>query len=109
VQLDRRLDFVPRDLSDGEKQRVSIARAMANRPRLILADEPTGNLDSNSGHVVVEMLTELARQQGSGVVIVIHDSRIWMWPSCEEVTTSLPKSRTYPRPDRHPLDERPWP
>jgi len=76
VRLDHRLDFYPRDLSGGEKQRVSIARALANRPKVILADEPTGNLDSNSGRIVVEILTGLARQQGCGVLIVTHDSRI---------------------------------
>ena len=76
VRLDHRLNFYPRDLSGGEKQRVSIARALANRPQVILADEPTGNLDSNSGRIVVEILTGLARRQGCGVVIVTHDSRI---------------------------------
>ena len=76
VRLDHRLNFCPRDLSGGEKQRVSIARALANRPKVILADEPTGNLDSNSGRIVVEILTGLARQQGCGVLIVTHDSRI---------------------------------
>jgi putative ABC transport system ATP-binding protein len=76
VGLGHRLDFAPKKLSGGEKQRVSIARAVANSPKLILADEPTGNLDSNTGRVVVELLAELAHQQGSGVVIVTHDNRI---------------------------------
>lgn len=76
VGLDHRLDFLPRNLSGGEKQRVSIARALANSPRMILADEPTGNLDSNTGRIVVELMTRLARQRDSGVVIVTHDNRI---------------------------------
>ena len=76
VKLDHRLDFPPKNLSGGERQRVSIARALANNPKVILADEPTGNLDSNAGRTVVEILTGLAREHGCGVVIVTHDSRI---------------------------------
>ena len=76
VGLDHRLDFLPKNLSGGEKQRVSIARALANNPKVILADEPTGNLDSTAGRIVVDLMTKLARQRGSGVVIVTHDNRI---------------------------------
>lgn len=76
VKLDHRLDFPPKNLSGGERQRVSIARALANNPKVILADEPTGNLDSNAGRTVVEILVGLAREHGCGVVIVTHDSRI---------------------------------
>jgi putative ABC transport system ATP-binding protein len=76
VQLDHRLDFWPRDLSGGEKQRVSIARALANDPKVLLADEPTGSLDSQTGRTVVDLLAGLAREKGSGVVIVTHDNRI---------------------------------
>jgi len=76
VGLDHRLDFLPKKLSGGEKQRVSIARALANNPKVILADEPTGNLDSTAGRIVVDLMTKLARQRGSGVVIVTHDNRI---------------------------------
>jgi putative ABC transport system ATP-binding protein len=71
-----RLHFKPRVLSGGEKQRVSIGRALANDPKVILADEPTGNLDSKHGHDVVALLRDAAKKQGRTVVIVSHDHRI---------------------------------
>lgn len=71
-----RLNHYPDQLSGGEKQRVAIARALANDAELILADEPTANLDSKTGHVVVELLNKIAKEQGKGVVIVSHDMRI---------------------------------
>jgi putative ABC transport system ATP-binding protein len=75
--LDRRLDHKPADLSGGEKQRVAIARALANDPPLILADEPTGNLDSKTGQEVMELLCcGLGRDQGRAIVIVTHDHRL---------------------------------
>jgi putative ABC transport system ATP-binding protein len=74
--LGERLHFNARDLSAGEKQRVAIARALANRPRLLLADEPTANLDSVSGHEVMELMRDLTREKGSGAVIVSHDERL---------------------------------
>ncbi len=74
--LGERLDHVPADLSGGEKQRVAVARALANDPPLILADEPTGNLDSKSGREVMALMSELARERNKAVVIVTHDSRI---------------------------------
>lgn len=76
VGLGKRIDFLPRDLSGGEKQRVSIARALAGNPPLILADEPTGNLDSRTGLEVVRILKEITIKEDSSVVIVTHDTRI---------------------------------
>jgi len=75
--LEHRLNHLPADLSGGEKQRVALARALANNPPLILADEPTGNLDSKIGHEVMELLCcGLGRDQGRAIVIVTHDHRL---------------------------------
>jgi putative ABC transport system ATP-binding protein len=74
--LGDRLRARTRDLSGGEKQRVSIARALANRPPLLLADEPTANLDSANGQSVMRLLIELARQHDTAVVVVSHDTRL---------------------------------
>ncbi len=74
--LAQRLDFLPEKLSGGEKQRVAIARALINEPTLILADEPTANLDSKIGHEIMRLLRGIAKEQGRSVVIVSHDQRI---------------------------------
>lgn len=74
--LGDRMDHLPADLSGGEQQRVAVARALANDPKLILADEPTGNLDSKTGHEVTELLCRIACDRNVGVVIVSHDQRI---------------------------------
>ncbi|HJW74894.1 MAG TPA: ATP-binding cassette domain-containing protein [Thermoleophilia bacterium] len=74
--LAARLDFLPEKLSGGEKQRVAIARALINDPTLILADEPTANLDSKIGHEIMRLLRSIAKEQGRSVVIVSHDQRI---------------------------------
>lgn len=76
VGLKERTHFAPRDLSGGQKQRVSVARALAGSPPIILADEPTGNLDSKVGLHVVELLHDLAKKHNSAIVIVTHDNRI---------------------------------
>jgi putative ABC transport system ATP-binding protein len=74
--LGRRLNFLPEKLSGGEKQRVAIARALVNDPALILADEPTANLDSRIGHEIMRLLRRIAEEQGRSIVIVSHDARI---------------------------------
>ncbi|NER25318.1 MAG: ABC transporter ATP-binding protein [Symploca sp. SIO1C2] len=66
----------PRDLSGGQKQRVAIARALAGNPQIIMADEPTAALDSQSGHNVIELLYYLAKEQSCTVLVVTHDPRI---------------------------------
>lgn len=76
VGLAERLDYYPAKLSGGQKQRVAIARALVTEPELILADEPTAALDSQSGRDVVDLLQELARSRGCPVLMVTHDNRV---------------------------------
>jgi len=73
VGLAERRDHPPEKLSTGERQRVAIARALANNPGLILADEPTGNLDTSRAHEILAMLTDISHREGVAVVIVTHD------------------------------------
>ncbi|MCU0860177.1 MAG: ABC transporter ATP-binding protein [Thermoplasmata archaeon] len=75
VGMSERMDHKPSKLSGGEQQRVAIARALANDPAIILADEPTGNLDTKSGKAVIDLLDKLRREQGKTVVIVTHSDR----------------------------------
>jgi putative ABC transport system ATP-binding protein len=74
VGLGDRLESTPEKLSGGERQRVAVARALAGEPRLILADEPTGNLDSRGSTEIVELLGGIARERGAGVLLVTHDT-----------------------------------
>ena len=76
LHLDNRLDNLPKDLSGGEKQRVAAARALANQPELILADEPTANLDAKTGAEVMQLLCNTACTENRAVIIVSHDTRL---------------------------------
>jgi len=76
VGLDQRMDAWPLELSGGERQRVAVARALINEPRLLLADEPTGNLDERNARTVEEMLFDLVRRHGRTMIMVTHDSAL---------------------------------
>ena len=79
VEMDHRADHLPWQLSSGEQQRIAIARAMANDPPIILADEPTANLDGDSGQMIRDLLVEL-NKQGKAVIVMTHDSGIISQP-----------------------------
>ncbi len=76
VGLEDRKKFLPRDLSGGQKQRIAIARALAGRAPILLADEPTANLDSQVGSQVLAMFRDLAKQEDRGLLIVTHDPKV---------------------------------
>jgi putative ABC transport system ATP-binding protein len=76
VGLGHRLDYFPRQLSTGQQQRVAVARALANRPQLVLADEPTGNLDATNGREVLELIREACTETGAALLLVSHDPAI---------------------------------
>lgn len=76
VGMSHRLNHLPLKLSVGERQRVAIARALANRPALLLADEPTGNLDSRSGSAVLDLFDELHQQHGMTIVVITHGMEV---------------------------------
>ena len=98
VGLTGRAHHYPSQLSGGEQQRVAIARALANDPPILLADEPTGNLDSATGHQVVELLLEIHRTRGTTLVLVTHDPEL---AAVADTTIALRDGRvvsTTPRP-----------
>jgi putative ABC transport system ATP-binding protein len=73
VGLEQRLKHYPRQLSTGQQQRVAVARALANRPKLVLADEPTGNLDHKNAHASLALIREACRENGAALLLVSHD------------------------------------
>ena len=76
IDMGDRLDHLPNELSGGQKQRVAIARAMANDPAIILADEPTGALDSSTGRMVMDIFHKLHREQGKTIVLITHNKEL---------------------------------
>lgn len=76
VQLAARSDHYPGQLSGGEQQRVALARALANRPKLLLADEPTGNLDQNTGADIIELMFGIQRQRNMTLLLITHEARL---------------------------------
>jgi putative ABC transport system ATP-binding protein len=76
VGLGHRLNHFPRQLSTGQQQRVAVARALANRPKLVLADEPTGNLDRKNAREALALIREVCREQGAALLLVSHDEEV---------------------------------
>ncbi len=76
VGLAERLKHRPKELSGGERQRVAIARALMNRPKILLVDEPTGNLDSKTGKQIMNVLKDCNRQRGQTILMVTHDTSL---------------------------------
>jgi putative ABC transport system ATP-binding protein len=76
VGLDDRTHHYPAQLSGGEQQRVGLARAFANRPKILMADEPTGNLDADTGGTVIDLMVKLNREEGTTLVLVTHDAEL---------------------------------
>ena len=76
VGLGERLRHYPRQLSTGQQQRVAVARALANRPKLVLADEPTGNLDHANAHAALSLIREACQEQGAALLLVSHDREV---------------------------------
>lgn len=100
LHMETRLTYLPAKLSGGQQQRVAIARALMNNPKLVLADEPTGNLDSKSGHEVMMLFHNIAKADHKTVVIVSHDDRIKdiadrvLWIEDGQVSTAPPAPET---------------
>jgi ABC-type lipoprotein export system ATPase subunit len=76
VGLGEKLGHFPRQLSTGQQQRVAVARALANRPKLVLADEPTGNLDRKNAHEALALIREVCRENGAALLLVSHDEEV---------------------------------
>jgi putative ABC transport system ATP-binding protein len=78
MEMENRMDHLPSALSGGEKQRVAIARALVNNPKIVFADEPTGNLDSTTGEAIMDILKDLHAENGMSLLMVTHDAELSM-------------------------------
>ena len=76
VGLEHRRRHYPSELSGGEQQRTAVARALVHRPKVVVADEPTGNLDSKTGAAVIELLAELRSEEGAALLLATHDGAV---------------------------------
>ena len=76
MELGHRIEHLPSALSGGEKQRVAIARALINNPKIIFADEPTGNLDSSTGEAIMGILNKLHKEEGVAILMVTHEDEL---------------------------------
>lgn len=76
LEIESKLDFLPNKLSGGQQQRVAVARAVASKPKIILADEPTANLDSKNSHKLIDMMRELNEKEGVSIIFASHDSLV---------------------------------
>jgi putative ABC transport system ATP-binding protein len=83
VGLEHRMDHFPTQLSGGEQQRVAIARAMAPQPKILFADEPTGNLDGKTGHNIIELIFDLKTKNGATLILITHDQELA--EKCDEI------------------------
>lgn len=106
VGLGMRLKHYPRQLSGGEQQRVAIARAFVTQPQLVLADEPTGNLDSTTGSHIIELMFELNRERGTTLVLVTHDEAISSRCAWRIRLAGGRIMDSFPARDIHALEER---
>jgi len=102
VGLGHRLHHRPRELSGGEMQRAAIARALINRPRILLADEPTGNLDAENGTGIVALLRDLNRQEGLTIIMVTHNMEI---VAATDRVVRLVAGRVEEAGERHPFPQ----
>jgi len=96
VGLGHRLDHYPRQLSTGQQQRVAVARALANHPALVLADEPTGNLDSRHGREALALIRDVCRENGAALLLVSHDQAVL--DQFESVSDFTDINRAAPKP-----------